>query len=409
MRKSVFFAKGDLFVPRSGLLDGLRGSFLLFMTLSHMVLQGGFFLQNFHFRQLMFTESAQGFIFLSGLLAGMVQGARYLKKGESAMRKSLLSRMLELWIYTTGLVALAWIARDTLPGGTLAWKNWLGFSGFEDPLRLIAVASFLFQPTFADILPQYVVYLGAGILVIPLVLKGRWLLVMTVSVLLWTVAQLGINGLLSGPLDTLIKAGDGQGLRAAFDVFAWQILFVSGMVFGALSAAGRIDWTKIFRPDRLEVPAAALLVVLFFAPLRIATAHGLLPVEVLKPFSSMEIRSNLGPVYVLNFLGIATLVSWLLIAGKSCAISWVARISGGLRLLFSLAPLRLLGRHSLQVYTWHVVLVYAARYSDARWGLEGELQKTALALCSFGLLFLPALWRERGNFLREKTRNHSPA
>lgn len=372
------------------------------MTLSHLVLQGGLFLQNFHFRQLMFTESAQGFIFLSGLLAGMVQGGRYLKKGEREMRKSILSRMVELWIYTTTLVALAWLARDFLPSGIPAWKNWLGLSGFEDALRILGVATFLFQPTFADILPQYVVYLGLGLAIIPAVLRGRWLLVMTLSILAWMVAQTGINGILSAPLDQLVSAADGQGLRAAFDVFGWQILFVSGMVLGALTASREIAWEKVFRPDRFELPLAALLVVLFFLPLRVATAHGLLPVDLLKPFSAMEQRSNLGPVYVLNFLGVAGLVSWMMIAGPACQVRWVATASRLLRSAFSLAPLRLLGRHSLQVYAWHVVLVYAARYIDARWGLEGELQKTALALSIFALLFLPALWRERGALKREK-------
>lgn len=373
------------------------------MTISHMVLQGGIFLQNFHFRQLMFTESAQGFIFLSGLLAGIVQGGRCLKKGEQEMRKSILSRMLELWIYTTALVALAWLARDFLPSGIPAWKNWLGLSGFEDPLRILGVATFLFQPTFADILPQYVVYLGLGLAIIPAVLRGRWLLVMALSILSWMVAQTGTNGLLSAPLDHLVTAGDGQGLRAAFDVFGWQILFVSGMVLGALTASREIAWDKVFRPDRFDLPLAALLVVLFFVPLRVATAHGLLPVELLKPFSAMEQRSNLGPVYVLNFLGVAGLVSWMMIAGPACQVRWVAAASRALRAAFSLAPLRLLGRHSLQVYAWHVVLVYAARYIDARWGLEGELQKTALALVIFALLFLPALWRERGSLKSEKT------
>jgi len=396
-------------LSRSGLLDGMRGSFLLFMTLSHMVLQGGLFLQNFHFRQLMFTESAQGFIFISGLLAGIVQGGRFLKKGERVMRRSILSRMLELWIYTTALVALAWLARDLLPEGIPAWKNWLGLSGFEDPFRILAVTTFLFQPTFADILPQYVVYLGLGLAIIPAVMRGRWLLVMALSFLSWMVAQTGINGLLSTPLDHLVTAGDVQGLRVAFDVFGWQILFVSGMVLGALTASREIAWDKVFRPDRFDLPLAALLVVLFFLPLRVATAHGLLPVELVKPFSAMEQRSNLGPVYVLNFLGVAGLVSWMMIAGPVCQIAWVATASRVLRSAFSLAPLRLLGRHSLQVYAWHVVLVYAARYIDARWGLEGELHKTALTLSIFALLFLPALWRERGRLRREKTQSHVAA
>ncbi|MCE6959581.1 OpgC domain-containing protein [Cereibacter sphaeroides] len=383
-------------MPRSGLLDGMRGYFLVFMLLNHLVFQGSFWLVQINHRQLAFVEDAQGFIFLSGLLVGLVQGRRYLKAGVAAMRSSLLHRILELWVYTTGLISLGWLLRDTLPGGMAAWKNWLGSAGFADLPRLAGMLTLVFQPTFLDILPQYIVYLSAGLLVIPLILKGRWPLVMTVSGLLWLAAQLGLNRVLSAPIHGMFLASDGQGLRVAFDVFGWQIVFVTGMVLGGLTVQKKIDWSQVFRPDRLVLPALALLVVAVFAPLRVTTAWGWMPGEVLRTFSPFDTRSNFSLVYLVNFTALALLVTWLILAGPACEKRWIRRLAIGLRWLFSLAPLRLLGRHSLQVYAWHVVLVYGVRYADSVWHFATQVEKTAVAAVALALLYLPALWRERG-------------
>lgn len=54
----------------------------------------------------------------------------------------------------------------------------------------------------------------------------------------------------------------------------------------------------------------------------------------------------------------------------------------------------LLGRHSLEVYAWHVVLVYAVRYVDSLWGPSGQGFNTLLALYTVVLLWVPPLCRE---------------
>ena len=62
------------------------------------------------------------------------------------------------------------------------------------------------------------------------------------------------------------------------------------------------------------------------------------------------------------------LVTWLMVAAPQSPHAILRRISAVLRGICNLWFLRLLGRHSLQTYAWHVVLIYGVRYIDAQYG-----------------------------------------
>lgn len=393
-------------MKRFEIIDGLRGYFLVFMLINHLVFTGDYFLVQINHRQLAFVEDAQGFVFLSGLLVGMVYARKMLKYGYDVGRNAIWNRAFELYRYAMFVVLAVLVAKVLLPGAAEIWEAWLGRTSLDDPLRLAAVATFLFQPTFMDILPQYIVYMLFAPLLIWLCLKGRWAYVMAGSVVLWMAAQLGLQHLLTGPLDLAIERADGQGVRASFNLFGWQLVFYSALVLGALTAMNRIDWGRIFSPENSFIPKAALIVCLFFLPLRIATAHGLLPEDMYAKFGAMEVRADFGPVYVLNFLAAAAGMTWLFIAGPKHEARWVRRLAAGLTWFFTLGFLRLLGRHSLQVYVWHVAIVYGVRYLDGRSAELSEPVKIAIALVSIALLAIPPLWRERQ---RWTTRSVQPA
>lgn len=55
----------------------------------------------------------------------------------------------------------------------------------------------------------------------------------------------------------------------------------------------------------------------------------------------------------------------------------------------------MLGRHSLRVFLWHVVLVYALRWLDTVHGPFGEAGKNGLAMLLIASLWLVPLLRER--------------
>src|SRR5690606_26620519 len=178
----------------------------------------------------------------------------------------------------------------------------------------------------------------------------------------WMAAQLGLQRFLTDPLNTLFTGSDSQGIRASFNMLGWQIVFFSALVIGALTAQDRIDWNRIFSPEKTRLPKVALAICLFFLPLRIVTAWDLPPQSVLDKLATMELRADFGPVYLLTFAAVATGPAWLLIAGPKHHNLWVRKLAGIVTGVFTLRFLRLLGRHSLQVYVCHVAIVYAAHY-----------------------------------------------
>ncbi len=383
-------------VKRIEILDGMRGYFLLFMLINHLILQGGLWLEKINLAQVMFVEDAQGFVFLSGFLIGLLQTARMLRYGAAAMRASVHRRALELYLYAMGLVLIALALQAFLPGARAAFANWMGTAGAGDGRRDLALATLLFQPTFMDILPMYILFLLAAPPLVRWLAEGRWPLVMTVSLLVWMAAQIGLGEALGAPLNALVHASDGQGLRGSFNPLAWQLVFIAGMVGGGLMARGGIDWRRVFAPERTTLPILCLVVVAFFLPVRFVTAHGLIQYQYLGQFESMALRPSFGPVYLLNLIGAGGLLAWLLIAGPASPLPWVAAAARGVTALFQWAPLRLLGRHSLQTYAWHVVLVYLVRYLDVQAGPFDMAGKTAIAVCCVALLPLPAIWRDYG-------------
>ncbi|CDZ73309.1 OpgC protein [Neorhizobium galegae bv. orientalis] len=392
-------------MKRFDIIDGMRGYFLVFMVLNHLIFAGGYFLVKINHNQLAFVEDAQGFVFLSGLLIGMVYAKKMLKNGYAAGRTAIYNRAFELYRYAMGIVLVVLVAQMLLPGAYSIWFNWLGYTTFDDPLRLAAIATFLYQPTFMDILPQYIVYMLFAPMLVKLVLEDKWHYVVAGSVILWMAAQLGLQQIATTPLNDLVMGADDQGIRVSFNLLGWQVVFYSGLVLGALTSAGKIKWSNILSPDNTFIPKVALLMVLFFLPLRLITAHELMPPHMIGKFASMEIRADFGPVYLLNFAAVAILVTWLIVAGPKHKDEWVRRIAGAITWVFSIKYLQLLGRHSLYVYVWHVAIVYFVYYFDGRTPELDEFTKTAIALVSIALLSLPALWRERDKLFG----THTPA
>ena len=386
-------------MKRYEIIDGLRGYFLVFMLINHLIFVGGYWMLLINHNQLVFVEDAQGFVFLSGLLIGMVYGRRMEKSGYDAASQKVWARAFELYRYAMGIGMAVLVAQMILPDAYRVWNLWLGFTTFDDPLRLAAIGALLFQPTFMDILPQYIVYMIFAPPIIWLCLKDKWAYVAFVSIMLWMAGQLGLQRLVTEAINAWIIGSDQQGIRVSFNLFGWQIVFFSGLVLGALTSTRKIDWSRIFRPEATLIPKLSLATCLFFLPLRIATAHDLLPQVVLDKFATMEIRADFGPVYLMSFPAVAMGLAWLLIAGPRHERPFVRQLAAGATWLFSLGFLRLLGRHSLHVYVWHVAIVYMVFYVDQKTPEFSQLMKTFIALMSIMLLSLPALWRERDRFI----------
>lgn len=382
-------------MKRIDLVDGLRGYFLVFMVINHLVFDGGYWLFFVNHRQLAFVEDAQGFVFLSGLLIGMVYARKMQRGGFRQGAAAIWRRARELYLYAIGIIALILTIAAFVPQAAEAWRDRMGDLAWSAPALLVSALALVFQPTYMDILPQYIVYMLAAPPLIWLCLAGRWRFVLIGSGLLWLSAQFGVHRVLTIPLDAWLAQATGAGIRAFFNLFAWQLIFIPAMVFGVLTATAQVDWSRVFRPENTLLPWTALLLCLFFAPFRIALTLDAMPAAIFESFHPFENRADFGLVYLLNFAAAASGLAWLLIAGPQHRSSWIRNAAAALGWLFGLGFLRLLGRHSLYVYVWHVVIVYVVgvfAYQGVRFG---EATKTAIAVFCIALLALPALWRER--------------
>lgn len=377
-------------------LDGLRGYFLVFMLLNHLAFEGGYRLVKINHGELGYVQDAQGFVFLSGLLIGMVYARQMVKRGYDFAAGKIRRRALELWrtalVCLAAVLALGW----AMAGRETYWEPWLWQLGDREPGFVVAAALLLYQPTYMDILPQYIVYLLVAPPLVKLCVDGRWAAVAIGSLVLWLLVQLGFHLPIGAAIDAALGAAWPElTLRAHFNVLAWQLVFMAGVVLGALTATGQVDWQRVFDPRRSAGAWAALAVVLLFMGLRLGFTFELLPEVVHERFARYDVRGEFSVVYLLSFGALAYLVAFAMIAGPRSDSAALRRIAAGLHGLFTLSFLRLIGRHSLQVYAYHVVLVYGLKAAEMRIGALDEIEKTAIALAAVASLALPALWRER--------------
>ena len=386
---------GDFKMRRVEVIDGLRGYFLVFMLLNHLTFEGGYALVRINHAELGFVQDAQGFVFLSGLLIGLIYAKKMARGGFRAGAAAIWRRAAELYAYAIGCIVAIVLLAQVLPYAGVYWDAWLGGVDGRHPAYRTAAAAFLYQPTFLDILPQYVVYMLAAPPLVWLCIRGQWLVVAIMSAVLWLCVQLGAHI----PLANLIDSGlatwhEGLSLRVPFNVLAWQVVFMGGMVLGVLTAQNRIAWTEVFHPERTGALKLALAVLAFFLAWRLCFTFGVVPEVVTKRFQLFENRAEFGLVFLVNFVALAYALGWMLIAGPRSQDARAVRLASALHGLFSWGFLRLLGRHSLQVYAWHVLIVYAVKAVDWRFGPFDEIAKTAFALTALMLLTLPAILRE---------------
>lgn len=380
---------------RLEILDGMRGYFLVFMLLNHLSFTGGYLLVRVNHAELGFVQDAQGFVFLSGLLVGMVYARRMDRKGFADGTTKMWKRAGELYLYAMGCIALILGAAALEPALQAYWQPWLGDLRAGDAAMVGAAASLAYQPTFMDILPQYIVYLLVAPPLVWLCLRGRWAAVAIGSAVLWLAVQLGLHMPVADGINSLIgAAGEGVRLRAAFNVLAWQVVFMSGLVLGVMTVTNQIDWQKVFTPERTALVWLAVALLVFFLVWRVGFSFGIWPQEVAQRFRGYEVRPEFSLIFLVNFLALGWAMAWLLIAGPRSSNARVRRMAEVVGNVFQLPFLRLIGRHSLQVYAFHVPIAYAVMALNSHYGPFNEVTKTAIAITGVAMLALPALARE---------------
>lgn len=307
-------------------LDALRGLFLIIMAGVHVPTPLSHVFQDPYGC----NGAAEGFIFMSACLAGRVYGKRLQQDGWSAMAHRLGQRVRLIYFVHLGVLIPAtfiiWALAAKLPPLANHFSDFL-----THPLGSLALMPLLMhQPPLFDILPLYIIFLGVTPWLLAWAQRRGWAILLAISALGWLVAQTGLDARVVGDPARFLPLRWG-----AFDLFAWQFLWMGGVAIGQKSLNGPL----IRRRWRLIVGGLGLMIVLGALYLR----WGPHP-PLSAGFYRWTDKWTLGPVRLLAYGGWAALF-----------LAWNPHPPE-----FILRPPALLGRHSLGVFAFHLPLVIIA-------------------------------------------------
>lgn len=315
-------------------LDAARGLMLVWIALTHLPTV----ISTYSNQPFGFVSASEGFI----LLAALFSGRNYLKlahrQGFGAMSRKAGSRGLRLYGYHALMLVLAFgfLAPLAGTGARPAVYNLLDFY-FAAPKRAVLDAVLLiYKPPLLDILPMYILF---AMILTPAALrlgeKFGWKYVLAPSFALWFAAQCGLKRAIYLGLAHVVSLQIPLKNMGAFDMWAWQFLWVAGLWLGARWARNDLpieNWAR-----KIVWPAAAI--ALGFLALRYAVFPNVQP----GIFGVLFDKWHLGVVRIVDFAAVAAVLIrfnyWL---------KWVA-----------LRPLVLLGQASLQVFCAHLLFCFA--------------------------------------------------
>jgi len=314
-------------------LDFCRGIALIIIFIDHVP---GNPLSNWTLKRFAFCDAAEIFVLISGISSYLAYGSRLDRDGILGLSTTIGRRWFK--IYFAHLLLLTAIASALL---TASWylvrpeyldflrMGWL----FDEPREAIAAALTLrYLPNYLDILPLYLVLLGAAPGIIWLV-KRDVRVALGVSLLVYMAARwTGFN----------FPAGDNAEVWN-FNPFAWQLLYTIGIAIGHMSKTQRVR-----APDRTRLlTVAGAIAFVGFAFVMAAPWRG---ADIGLAFFNTNLylwpadKTMLAPLRLVNVLALLYMVAYFV----SPQARW-------LKTRFA-APFLSCGRHSLPVFGVGVLL-----------------------------------------------------
>lgn len=369
-------------------IDGFRGFFLLFMAVAHYDGLIGSWLGKLHHKNFGWVEDAQGFVFLSGLVVGLVYGRKYLRRPAlGAIAGPILARVRTIYAHQAGLVAILLAAALAL--GPLAAPDLAPF--LEAPVTFTASSLLLVSSASnMGILPMYVFFLLATPFALRALHRGQVAPFFAAIVLCWLAAQSNLAGM---AMHQLQLALNGQGIPARFGLYfnllAWQALFFTGLYVGYRQAEGRIDLGFLHAPQWRTVFFMGLAAVALLGLHDLMVQMRLLGTDYSTRILIRSDRAILGTIYPIAFAVDLFLVVWLLRVGPEDRSAWVRRASAAVGWVFTRRWLTVLGQHSLHVFSFHILVFYALATAMPMLALD-QWGRAAVLIGSVGSLYLAA-------------------
>lgn len=324
--------------PASGRLwqiDALRGLMLVLMTCTHLPTRFASPLgQPFGF-----VSAAEGFVLLSGFMAGMVYSRRHQRDGEPVMRAAFLRRAIKIYACQGALLLFLFSAVTliALAMHQVAVTNLLSFY-IEKPLAaLFGALLLIYNPPLLDILPMYILFMLVSPVLLVHGLHQGWVGILGVSIALWAAEQFGLGKLLYDAASQLVRLPIPFQQTGAFATLAWQLLWVIGLWLGAQRAGPR-------PPAPLVFPRWTVVVAVVVGATGFVWRHaiGQVPTPHSPELAMLFDKWQLAPLRLLDLFALVTLTIHF--------APWLTRRLPRVR------ALEVLGAASLPVFCAHLVL-----------------------------------------------------
>ena len=363
-------------------IDFFRGLALLWIFLNHIPGNTFSWLSN---RNYGLSDATEIFVFLAGVSCAMAYGKLIDKQGLRAAWKSSLKRAFS--IYHAHLVtAFVLLTLSMALALSPAKNDFLAYNLFEllvesiqagDGSLLTSLFTLTYRPLNLDVLPLYVILIA---LCVPALLLARkhpvWLALLSIA--LWMMARQGLN---------LPDFRPDHGW--VFNPFAWQLLFVAGMIV-SIHRNHIAPW--LTRP-----------LVQFSAWVSLISCSTVVLSWYLEPLNAVIQASIAGWLYPLSKTNLD--VMRLLHFSAVLAVLLPRVPAGATWLTHSLARhVARCGRHSLEVFSAGIVLSFIGHAVLAEWS-NSLVAQSLVSAAGCAILMRQAAWLER--HANAKKRQHT--
>ena len=162
----------------------------------------------------------------------------------------------------------------------------------------------LYCPPLLDILPMYVTFLFFTPLVLSAAVRCGWRRILAPAALVWLLAQFGLRDLVHNWVVHVTHLRIPLQETGAFNLFAWQAVWIVGLWLGARSATEREPFRQI--PGWLAGLSAAAC--LFFIGVR----YGWLGPHLTQQALGIQLdKWQIGPLRVVNLMAFTVVFYWL--------------------------------------------------------------------------------------------------
>jgi enterochelin esterase-like enzyme len=355
-------------------IDLLRGFAVLAMVVDHIA--GPSLLYALTGGNRFYTSAAEGFIFISGLVMGLVYQRLIERDGLGPSLRRAIERAVTLYLVTITLTLLF------IPISELLGLHWAQGIDFSDPLGFVVSVLTLHQTYYlVDIPLLYTILILISPLALVMLSQGRTAVVLGASWLLWLAYQFfPQQAEVPWPI-----AGN-----YLFFVSAWQVFFFTGLVLGWHHSDLTTRLARFPRRPALVVAGAgsAILIAGYWLSSRldvyfpISTEHAqelqLFALDNLFAKADMRPGRIVASIVVFGFLYLLVTEAW----------RPLARATGWFML-----PL---GEHALYAYAAHVVLAIPIALALDAISLPDRYQRPlnlVLQIGALAVIWLLIRWR----------------